>query len=142
MKSTEYSSARAAIVYEHLEPVIKDLRLVDVADYIAFIRCELLGNLADIVQSATELHFLPDTLHFGHGGEYELDWNTAPKVVIDLEFRHMGVYVYFRLCLESEASTIDLLHITFEKSGQNPDENTRLLAKALETARVYPATHL
>ena len=60
MKRTQFSVARVGIISAHLQEVIHDLRLVDVADYIAFIRCELFGNIADIVNSATELTFYPE----------------------------------------------------------------------------------
>ena len=116
--------------------VIHDLRLVDVADYIAFIRCELFGNIADIVNSATELTFYPDTLTFGLGGEYVLDWNTAPKVMLDLEFSNMGVNAYFRLTLSSESTEIDLHHLRFAETGHSPAQNTALLDQAFENARL------
>ena len=111
MKRTQYSVARVEIISAHLQKVIHDLCLVDVADYIAFIRCELFGNIADIVNSATELNFYPNTLTFGLGGEYMLDWNSTPKVMLDLEFSNMGVNAYFRLTLSSDSTEIDLHHV-------------------------------
>jgi len=140
MKKTQYSAARVAIISSHLAEVVNDLRLVDVADYIAFIRCELFGNIADIVNSATELTFYPDTLTFGLGGEYTLDWNTAPKVMLDLEFKNMGVDAYFRLTLCADSSDIDLHHVRFDESGRSPGENTALLAAAFENARLPQVT--
>ena len=136
MKRTQYSVARVDIISNHLTEVIHDLRLVDVADYIAFIRCELFGNIADIVNSATELTFYPDTLTFGLGGEYVLDWNTAPKVMLDLEFSNMGVNAYFRLTLSSESTEIDLHHLRFAETGHSPAQNTALLAQTFENARL------
>ena len=136
MKRTQYSVARVDIISNHLTEVIHDLRLVDVADYIAFIRCELFGNIADIVNSATELTFYPDTLTFGLGGEYVLDWNTAPKVMLDLEFSNMGVNAYFRLTLSSESTEIDQHHLRFAETGHSPAQNTALLAQAFENARL------
>ncbi|MBA8879784.1 hypothetical protein [Phyllobacterium myrsinacearum] len=136
MKRTQYSVARVDIISSHLTEVIQDLRLVDVADYIAFVRCELFGNIADIVNSATELTFYPETLTFGLGGEYALDWNTPPKVMLDLEFSNMGVNAYFRLTLSSESTEIDLHHVRFAETGHTPAENTALLAQAFENARL------
>jgi hypothetical protein len=128
MKRTQYSVARVDIISNHLTEVIQDLRLVDVADYIAFVRCELFGNIADIVNS--------ETLTFGLGGEYALDWNTPPKVMLDLEFSNMGVNAYFRLTLSSESTEIDLHHVRFAETGHTPAENTALLAQAFENARL------
>ncbi len=136
MKRTQYSVARVEIITRHLTEVIDDLRLVDVADYIAFIRCELFGNIADIVNSATELTFYPDTLTFGLGGEYALDWDAPPRVMLDLEFSNMGVNAYFRLTLSSERADIDLHHVRFAETGHTPAQNTALLAQAFENARL------
>ena len=140
MKRTQYSVARVEIISAHLQEVIHDLRLVDVADYIAFIRCELFGNIADIVNSATELTFYPNTLTFGLGGEYILDWNSAPKVMLDLEFSNMGVNAYFRLTLSSDSSEIDLHHVRFTETGKSPADNTALLAAAFDNARLPQLT--
>ena len=140
MKRTQYSVARVEIISVHLQEVIHDLRLVDVADYIAFIRCELFGNIADIVNSATELTFYPNTLTFGLGGEYILDWNSTPKVMLDLEFSNMGVNAYFRLTLSSDSSEIDLHHVRFSETGKSPADNTALLAAAFDSARLPQLT--
>ncbi|WP_420960933.1 hypothetical protein [Brucella sp. IR073] len=136
MRSTQYSQTREAIIASHMREVIEDLRLVDVADYIAFIRCELFANIADIVNSATELHFQPQTLQFGHGGEYELDWNRPPRITLDMEFRNEGVYAYFRVLIDAEGAQIDLNHIAFDHADESPERNTGRLAAALENARI------
>lgn len=136
MKRTQYSVARVEIISGHLAEVIEDLRLVDVADYIAFIRCELFGNIADIVNSATELTFYPNMLTFGLGGEYTLDWNSSPKVMLDLEFSNMGVNAYFRLTLAADSTEIDLHHLRFADTGRSPADNTALLAAAFKDARL------
>ncbi|RCS23959.1 hypothetical protein DUT91_11945 [Phyllobacterium salinisoli] len=136
MRSTQYSETRESIIAGHMTEVIRDLRLVDVADYIAFIRCELFANIADIVNSATELHFFPQTLHFGHGGEYELDWDRPPRIILDMEFRNMGVYAYFRLLIDAKGAQIDLNHITFDQASESPAHNTERLAAAFADARI------
>jgi hypothetical protein len=40
------------------EPVAAELRLVDVADFIAYIHAEKFANIQDIVNSSVELFFL------------------------------------------------------------------------------------
>ena len=51
--------------------------MVDVADYIAFIRLEHFACLSDLVDSAAELFFMPGTLRLGHGGEAHVDWSGS-----------------------------------------------------------------
>lgn len=138
MRSMEYSVAREAIIGEHLEPVIGELLLVDPADYIAFIRCELWANIEDIVQSAAELHFMPGVVRFGHGGEYKLGWLSSPEISLDFEFQNMGVYAYFRITLAASAVRLDLHHIRFDRPDADPESNTALFSEAFEQSRYYP----
>jgi hypothetical protein len=136
MKSLEFSNEREAIISENIREVVAELRLVDPADYIAFIRCELFANIADIVASATELYFFPGTLALGHGGEFNFDWFSPPSIVLDMEFRNKGVYAYFRLALSGKTASVELSHIIFENSEDNPRQNTTRLINALERARL------
>jgi hypothetical protein len=53
------------------EPVAAELRLVDVADFIAYVRAEKFANIQDIVNSSVELFFKPGTLSFGWAAEFE-----------------------------------------------------------------------
>ena len=67
--------------------MVAELRLVDVADYIAFIRLEHFATVSDLVDSAAELFFMPGTLRLGHGGEAHVGWSEPPRIVLDLELR-------------------------------------------------------
>ena len=136
MKSLQFTNEREAIIAANLHEVAADLRLVDPADYMAFIRCELIANIADIVSSATELYFFPGTLELGHGGEYHCGWQSPPTIVLDMEFRNQGVYAYFRLTLADETFAVELNHIAFEDAHEEPDKNTARLAKAFDAARM------
>ena len=62
-----HASARELIVADAIGEVVSELRLVDAADYIAFIRLEHFACISDIVDSAAELYFMPGTLRLGHG---------------------------------------------------------------------------
>lgn len=132
----QFSNEREAILARNISEVVAELRLVDPADYIAFIRCELFANIADIVHSATELYFYPGTLGLGHGGEFECDWYTAPTVTLDMEFRNKGVYAYFRLTLSGKTASVELNHIVFDNPDEDPARNTARLAEAVDDARL------
>lgn len=136
MKSLQFSNEREAIIAENIREVVAELRLVDPADYIAFIRCELFANIADIVSSATELYFFPGTLELGHGGEFHCDWFTNPSIVLDMEFRNKGVYAYFRLTLSGKTASVELSHIVFENPDDDPAQNTTRLIDAIDGARL------
>ena len=113
-----------------------ELRLVDVADYIAFIRLEHFSTVSDIVDSAAELFFMPGTLRLGHGGEAHVGWSTPPRIVLDLELRPAGVVVYFALSLSAEAASVEVNYVSFDRPDPDPALNTAFLAKALDEARI------
>ena len=102
MNRQPHAASRETIVAEAIKEVVGELRLVDVADYIAFIRLEHFSTVSDIVDSAAELFFMPGTLKLGHGGEAHVGWAAAPRIVLDLELRPVGATVYFALSLEDE----------------------------------------
>ncbi|ACP24062.1 conserved hypothetical protein [Sinorhizobium fredii NGR234] len=135
MKKCEFSEKREKLVAEAIRPVATELRLIDAADFIALLRFESHASLADLVESAAELYFLPGTVNFGLGGNYNLDWNSRPEIILDLELKPRGVTVYARLVLAGEAAGIEISHINFQHPSTDPDENTAFLARSLEEAK-------
>ena len=136
MKRQAYAKSREIIVASAIEQVIAELRLIDVADYIAFIRLEHFACLSDLVDSAAELFFMPGTLRLGHGGEAHVDWSGSPRIVLDLELRPPGVTVYFQLTLSEDKEQVVVNYVSFEKPGENPEHNTALLEAVIEQARI------
>ncbi|WEZ84426.1 hypothetical protein P6U16_07290 [Rhizobium sp. 32-5/1] len=135
MKKCQYSEQREKIVAEAIRPVATELRLIDAADFIALLRFESHGSLADLVSSAAELYFLPGTVNFGIGGNYSLDWDTQPEIVLDLELKPDGVTVYAQLALGKDTAGVEINHIAFQTPSNDPDENTAFLAKSLNAAK-------
>jgi len=135
MKKCEYSEQREKIVADAIRPVATELRLIDAADYIALLRFESHGSLADLVSSAAELYFLPGTVNFGIGGNYTLDWDTEPEISLDLELKPDGVTVYARLALGKDTAGLEINHIAFQSPSSDPDENTAFLANSLNAAK-------
>ena len=136
MNRQPHANSREIIVARAIEPVVAELRLIDVADYIAFIRLEHFACLSDLVDSAAELFFMPGTLRLGHGGEAHVDWGGSPRIVLDLELRPPGVTVYFQLTLTEHQVSVVLNYVSFEKPDEDPARNTALLGEALERARI------
>ncbi|MCZ8544471.1 hypothetical protein OOJ09_09790 [Mesorhizobium qingshengii] len=136
MNRQPHANSREIIVANAIEQVVEELRLIDVADYIAFIRLEHFACLSDLVDSAAELFFMPGTLRLGHGGEAHVDWSGSPRIVLDLELRPPGVTVYFQLTLSERGSSVAVNYVSFEKPGENPEHNTALLEAVIEQARI------
>ena len=136
MNRQPHSSAREIIVASVLREVVSELRLVDVADYIAFIRLEQHGNLADIVESAAELYLMPGTLGFGHGGDVNIGWGGEPTITLDLQLKPRGATIYFALKLSALKASVEVNYVAFDEPSPDPAENTRFLAEALEGSRI------
>jgi len=135
MKKCDHSMEREKILAEAISPVATELRLLDAGDLISLLRMECYGNLADLVSSSAELYFHPGTINFGAGGEYTLEWNGTPQVVLDLEIKPKGVSVYARLTLADTQAGIEIDHIAFQEPQDNPEDNTLFLERSLREAR-------
>ena len=136
MNRQQHANSREIIVASAIEQVVAELRLIDVADYIAFIRLEHFACLSDLVDSAVELFFMPGTLRLGHGAEAHVDWSGSPRIVLDLELRPPGVTVYFQLTLSELGASVMVNYVSFEKPGEDPEHNTALLEAVIEQARI------
>jgi hypothetical protein len=135
MKKCPFSAQREKIVADAIGPVATELRLIDAADLISHLRFERFGNLADLVSSAAELYFLPGTVQFGSGGDYRLDWDCEPEVVLDLEIRPQGVSIYAQLVLCKSHAGVEIHHIAFQQPSFSSEEDTAFLERSLANAR-------
>lgn len=136
MNRQPHSSTREIIVANAIREVVSELRLVDVCDYIAYIRLERFASVADLVDSAAELFFHPGTLKLGHGAEAHVAWTGAPRIVLDLELRPAGVSVYFALTLSAKHAAVEVNYVAFDQPSADPIENNAFLEAALEKSRI------
>lgn len=132
MKKNPLSYEHEKVIAQAIAPVARELRLIDIADLIAMLRYERHGNLSDLVTSAAELYFLPDTIKLGIGGDYVVDWDYNPKIVLDLEITPDFVTVFARLTLEKDFCGIEINHIEFKKKFADTEESVEYLRQALE----------
>jgi hypothetical protein len=133
-----YTFDRERALAEGIKEVASELRLIEAADFVAFIRTDQFANIANLVHSSTELYFKPGTIRFGLSGDVNLQWGGTPSVSLDMEFHHMRVNVYFRLLLEALHAGIEIDYITFEEGSADPDQNTERLVQAIANARLLP----
>jgi hypothetical protein len=136
MDRQPHSSTREVIVAKAIESVVAELRLVDLADYVAFIRLERFASIADLVDSAAELYFMPGTLKLGHGGEVHISWSGPARILLDLELRPKGATVFFTLSLEDVNAGVEVNYVSFDKPAPDPSANTAFLQRALAEARI------
>lgn len=138
-QGNDYSREREKALADGLRDVACELRMVEPADFIAYIKTEQFGNLRNLVNSSTEMFFKPGTICFGLSGEVDLEWGCTPCITLDMEFHHMGVSAYFRLLLWSLQAGVEINYVSFKNSSPEPDENTLRLVNAIADARLVPA---
>lgn len=134
MRKTAHSAEHERIVAEALSPVATELRMIDAADLVSLLRYERWGNISDLVSSAAELYFLPGTVNFGTGGEYRLDWDSKPEILLDLEIKPEGVTIYAKLSLADVQAGLEIDHIAFHGTA-DPTNEVEFLARTLSASK-------
>lgn len=132
----DHSEVREKILGESIRCVASDLRLIDLPDLVSYLKTGQIASIGSLVQASIELSFKPETLIFGHAGDVYLEWGSLPRVLLDMEFHHQSVHVYFRLILEAEEAGVEITYISFEGESVSPGRNTTKLDKALGEARL------
>jgi hypothetical protein len=132
----DHALARAKVLGDGIRDMAGELRLIDVADLIAYIRTERFANIEDLVNSSAELFFKEGTVSFAWGGDLDVKWGLPPTIVLGMEFRHMSVTVFFDLSLKYINGGVEIYHICFDNPSDDPEVNTRRLAEAIADARL------
>lgn len=130
------ASQREKILADGIGEVVAELRLVEVVDYVAFLRMDYLGNIADIVNSSAQLYLKAGTLRFANEGEVHLTWGSLPAIDLNMEFRYGGVTAHFRLGLTAATASVQITYIAFDEVDASPEANTEQLVRAVEGARL------
>lgn len=125
--------SREQITAEFISFIIPDLQLINTAYYLDNIKHHRMANIADIVNSATELYFLPHTLYFNGRCDYFLEENF-PQIYFQMTFNHLDVLLNFYLKLGKQTFTIEIINDSFNFDNDNFEENTKKLQKAFNNA--------
>lgn len=132
----KHVAEREKIVAEGIREVVAELRLVEVVDYVAFLRMDRLGNIADLVNSSSQLFMKAGTLRFSGDGDAHVTWNTPPTIELGMELRHAGVTAHFRLGLAAASASVTLTYLVFEEPDLSYEEQTERLIAAIAGARL------
>ena len=131
----DHARQREKMLAESIRGVAADLRLIDLADLVVFLKTTHIASAGVLVHASAELWFKRDTLQFGFSGDAQLNWEQKPQIFLDMEFHHKAVHVYFRLVLEAHDAGVEITYICFDGPSTDPEVNTRRLAGALQEAR-------
>ena len=100
------------------------------------IRNDHAANIADLVNSSTELFFKSGTLRYALSAGFKAPWDATPVVAIDMEFRHAMVSAFFRLRSVSVARGVEIIDILFDERGLDDRAKAERLLAAFKSARV------
>ena len=126
---------REQIIADALVDFASELRLTDAAELMSMIQNDHAANIADLVNSSTELFFKSGTLRYALSASFKAPWDATPTVEIDMEFRHAAVCAFFRLNIGQRRAGVEILDILFEERGWTISPKPSASPRALETAR-------
>ena len=128
--------AREQIIADALVDVASELRLTDASELISMIRSDQAANIADLVNSSTELFFKSGTLRYALSAHFKAPWDATPTVEIDMEFRHAAVCAFFRLKIGQRRAGVEIIDILFDEQGLDDFGKVERLSAALKSARL------
>jgi hypothetical protein len=129
---------RERIIADALVDVATELRLTDAAELILMIRNDHTANIADLVNSSTELFYKSGTLRYALSASFKAPWDATPVVALDMEFRHAMVSAFFRLTIGQRRAGVEIIDILFDEQGLDNCTKAERLRAALRSARVRP----
>lgn len=132
----KHTAERERIIAEGISEVVAELRLVEPADYVAFLRLDRFGNIADIVQSSSQLFLKVGTLRFANEGDAVLPWGGPPSIDLAMEFSHAGVSVHFRLGMTATQASVSITYLSYPAGAGDPEAETEALRNAVAKARL------
>ena len=128
--------AREQIIADALVDVASELRLTDAAELILMIRDDHAANIADLINSSTELFFKSGTLRYALSARFEAPWDATPVIEIDMEFRHAAVCAFFRLKIGQRRAGVEIIDILFDEQGLDDLAKAERLSGAFASARL------
>lgn len=125
-----------AMIANAMIDVATELRLADAGELIQLIRSDQAANIADLVNSSSELFFKSGTLRYALTAGCCVPWDATPVIRLDMEFRHARVCAFFRLSIGRKRAGVDLVDILFEEEGLDRAGCDRSLLAAIADARL------
>ncbi len=127
---------RERIIADAVVDVASELRLTDAAELVAMIRNDHSANIADLVNSSTELFFKSGTLRYALSASFHAPWDATPMVALDMEFRHAMVSAFFRLTIGQRRAGVEIMDILFDEQGLDERAKAERLTAAFDGARL------
>lgn len=125
------------ILADAMVDVATELRLADPLEYLTMIRGNQEANIADLVNSSSELFFRSGSLRYGLSARFDLKWEYTLSVGLDMEFRYAPVTVFFRLTIGRVHAGVEIFDIFLDPGDDHDEEFVVLrLREAIAEARL------
>ncbi len=114
MYSCLNNSLHERILADAVVDVATELRLADPLELLVMIRGHQEANIADLVNSSSELYFRSGALRYGLGAHCDVSWESTPSVRLDMEFRHAAVTVFFWLTIGRAHAGVEIIRVMID----------------------------
>jgi hypothetical protein len=132
----ESDRQRQEAIAAALTDFIEDLKLVDVIDFVAYIRTDQHGNIEELIKTSAELFFKDGSLRYSMAAQADVEWDATPKISLDLEFFNKGVWIYFTAVLAWPDNAVNVSYVEAPDAGGDKAKETEMLLEALKDARL------
>ena len=126
---------REEILCDAARNLASELKLIEPTTYALFFQYGQMPEVYNLVTATLIRHFLPGKMNFACTGDTLITWNNTVRVALDLEFENCGIFAFFRLILGGTEPSVELHHISFLDSSDDPGMNTQMLHLALSNAK-------
>lgn len=125
-----------SILAHAVKDVIGEICLADAGVLISYIHNNLNENIEDLVNSSTELFFRDGTLRYGQYADVTFDWRKPPSIVLDMEFQHAPLTVFFKLWFQGDYVGVEIHRMLLDSSADVDTMSSHCLTDALARARL------
>lgn len=122
----------------YMKDVIADLCLADPDIIMSYVNNQLHGNMDEIVTSSAELFFKDKTLSYAYAADISSEWGHPPCVVLDMEFVHEVVSVFFKLVLGEQYIGVHINRLLLDAGINKADFDAGCFSKVMTSARLQP----
>lgn len=137
MQDVEIQPYEKALAFS-IKDVVAEICLTDASILISYICNNLHANIEDLIDSSTELFFEEGTLLYGHAADVDFEWGKTPAVILDMEFIHPSVTVFFKLVLHGFYVGVSINRILLSEKTGDPALDIKRFQEALAESRLAP----
>ena len=122
----------------NIKDVIADFCLTDAEIIRSYADNQLHGNMDEMVTSSAELYFKGETLSYGHVAQVSTGREESSCVVLDMEFVHDSVTVFFQLSFGNYYIGVKISEVLLDATFRRGDFNPSSFERILSSARLRP----